>query len=71
MDVTVFCYMTLFIFVTIDVVMPVTQAASPEVTVTAPGGFLARVTVPHPRCALSSTRVARTVNFASVSQQIG
>lgn len=35
----VFCSMILFIFVTTDVVIPVTQAESPEVTETTPGGF--------------------------------
>lgn len=58
MDVTVFCCMILFVFVTIDVVIPVTQAAYPEVITTIPEGFLACVTVPHPRCASSSTGVS-------------
>lgn len=52
-----FCYMVLFIYVTIDVVILVTQAESPEVTETTPGGFLGCVTVPHLRCIWSSTGV--------------
>lgn len=55
MDVTVFCYMILFVFVTADAVIPVTQAESPAVTETTPGGFLRGETVPHPRCTSSST----------------
>lgn len=61
----VFCYMILFIFVTADVVIPVTQGECPAVTETAPGGFLGRVTAPRPGVlCLQQQWLAGTLDFA-------